>query len=183
MSQEPPTDPAVRSGFLLGLGCVVALVLGALAFFGRQHAGLAQSGGVARVNVAKTIRTKTGQPVRSTAKLQLDEAGNVLPDAPELGLGALDELAKTKLDDLKVFAREIGQADESRLFGISKPSEEALDKMMEEPPFKALGEEMGQLEKRWEAASQEERAMMRDRYAAIFDVLIAEARRRLAVLR
>jgi len=183
MSQESPPDREVRSGFLLGLGCVVALVLGALAFFGRQHAGLTRSGEVARATAAKTIRTKTGQPVRSSAKLQLDEAGNVLPDAPELGSGALHELAQAKLDELKVFAREIGLADESRLFGFSQPAEEALDKMLKEPPFKTLEREMDELEKRWEAASQEERAAMHDRASAIYDELIAEARRRLSALR
>jgi hypothetical protein len=183
MSQESPPDREVRSGFLLGLGCVVALVLGALAFFGRQHAGLTRSGEVARATAAKTIRTKTGQPVRSSAKLQLDEAGNVLPDAPELGPTALDDLGKVKVDELKVFAREVGLADERRLFGFSQRAEEALDKMLEESPWKGLAREMEEFDKRWEAASQEERAVMHDRATAIYDELLAEARRRLSALR
>jgi hypothetical protein len=183
MSQESPPDREVRSGFLLGLGCVVALVLGALAFFGRQHAGLTRSGEMASVSAAKTIRTKTGQPVRSSAKLQLDEAGNVLPDAPELGPTALDDLGKVKVDELKVFAREVGLADERRLFGLSQRAEEALDKMVEESPWKGLAREMEEFEKRWEEASQEERAVMHDRASAILDEMIAEARRRLSALR
>jgi len=165
------------------LGCVVALVLGALAFFGRQHAGLTRSGEMASVSAAKTIRTKTGQPVRSSAKLQLDEAGNVLPDAPELGPTALDDLAKAKVDELKVFARGLGLADESRLFGLSQRAEEALDRMTEEPPWDGLAREMDELGRRWEAASQAERAVMHDRATAIFDAMIAEARLRLAALR
>ncbi len=183
MSQESPPDREVRSGFLLGLGCVVALVVGALAFFGRPRAVLARPGEVAGATAAKTIRTKTGQPVRSSAKLQLDEAGNVLPDAPELGPTALDDLAKAKVDELKVFARGLGLADESRLFGLSQRAEEALDRMTEEPPWDGLAREMDELGRRWEAASQAERAVMHDRATAIFDEMLAEARRRLAALR
>jgi len=183
MSPESTPDREVRSGFLLGLGCVVALVVGALAFFGRPRAGLTRPGEVASVNAAKPIRTKTGQPVRSSAKLRLDEAGNVLPDAPELGPTALDDLGKVKVDELKVFAREVGLADERRLFGLSQRAEEALDKMVEESPWKGLAREMDELGRRWEAASQEERAVMHDRASAIYDELIAEARRRLAALR
>lgn len=183
MSQESLPDREVRSGFLLGLGCVVALVVGALAFFGRPRAGLTRPGEVASVNAAKPIRTKTGQPVRSSAKLQLDEAGNVLPDVPELGPTALDDLGKVKVDELKVFAREVGLADERRLFGLSQRAEEALDKMVEESPWKGLAREMEEFDRRWEAASQEERAVMHDRASAIYDELIAEARRRLAALR
>ncbi len=183
MSQESPPHREVRSGFLLGLGCVVVLVVGALAFFGRQHARLVRSGEMASVNAAKTIRTKTGQPVRSSAKLRLDEAGNVLPDAPELGPTALDDLGKVKVDELKVFAREVGLADERRLFGLSQRAEEALDKMVEESPWKGLAREMEEFEKRWEEASQEERAVMHARATAIFDEMLAEARRRLAALR
>ena len=183
MSPESPPDREVRSGFLLGLGCVVAFVLGALAFFGRQHAGLTRPDEAARAAAAKTIRTKTGQPVRSSAKLQLDEAGNVLPDAPDLGPTALDDLGKAKVDELKVFAREVGLADEHRLFGLSQRAEEALDKMVEESPWKGLAREMEEFDKRWEAASQEERAVMHDRATAIYDELLAEARRRLSALR
>lgn len=183
MFPESTPDREVRSGFLLGLGCVVALVVGALAFFGRPRAGLTRPGEVASVNAAKPIRTKTGQPVRSSAKLRLDEAGNVLPDAPELGPTALDDLGKVKVDELKVFAREVGLADERRLFGLSQRAEEALDKMVEESPWKGLAREMDELGRRWEAASQEERAVMHDRASAIYDELIAEARRRLAALR
>ena len=183
MSQESPPDREVRSGFLLGLGCVVALVVGALAFFGRPRAGLTRPGEVASVNAAKTIRTKTGQPVRSSAKLRLDEAGNVLPDAPELGSTALDDLGKAKVDELKVFARDIGLADERRFFGLSRRAEEALDKMVEESPWKGLAREMQEFDKRWEAASQEQRAVMHDRASVIFDEMLAEARRRLAALR
>jgi hypothetical protein len=183
MSQESPPDREVRSGFLLGLGCVVALVIGALAFFGRQHTGLTRSGEAVRVTAAQTIRTKTGHPVRSSAKLQLDEAGNILPDAPDLGPTALEDMGKAKIDELKVFAREIGLADESRLFGLSRRAEEALDKMVEESLWKGLAREMEEFDKRWEAASQEERAVMHDRATAIYDELIAEARRRLSALR
>jgi hypothetical protein len=183
MPPEPTTDRAVRSGFLLGLGCVVALVVGALAFFGRPRAGLARPGEVASVNAAKTIRTKTGQPVRSSAKLQLDEAGNVLPDAPELGPTALDDLVDSRFDELKVLARELGLADESQFFGLSQRAAQALDKMTEEPPWDGLAREMDELGRRWEAASQEERAVMHDRASAIYDELIAEALRRLAALR
>ena len=182
MSPESPPDREVRSGFLLGLGCVVVLVVGALAFFGRPRAGLARPGEVASVNAAKTIRTKTGQPVRSSAKLQLDEAGNVLPDAPELGPTALDDLVDSRVDELKVFARGLGLADESRLFGLSQRAEEALDKMTEEPPWDGLAREMDELGRRWEAASREERAVMHARSSAIIDEMVAEARRRLAAL-
>ena len=183
MSAELPPAREVRSGFLLGLGCVVALVLGALAFFGRQQAGVPRPGEVGRAAAAKTVRTNTGHPVRSSAKLQLDEAGNVLPDAPELGPTALDDLGKVKVDELKVFAREVGLADERRLFGLSQRAEEALDKMVEESPWKGLAREMEEFEKRWEEASQEERAVMHDRASAILDEMIAEARRRLSALR
>jgi hypothetical protein len=138
---------------------------------------------VASVNAAKTIRTKTGQPVRSSAKLQLDEAGNVLPEAPELGPTALDDLVDSRFDELKVFARELGLADESQFFGLSQRAAQALDKMTEEPPWDGLAREMDELGRRWEAASQEERAVMHDRASAIYDELIAEARRRLAALR
>jgi hypothetical protein len=183
MPPEPTTDRAVRSGFLLGLGCVVALVLGALAFFGRQHAGLARPGEVARVSAAKTIRTKTGQPVRSSAKLRLDEAGNVLPEGPELGPTALDDQWRSRLDELKVYAHGLGLADESQFFGLSQRAAQALDKMTEEPPWDTLAREMEEFDRRWEAASQAERAVMHDRATAIFDEMLAEARRRLAALR
>jgi hypothetical protein len=42
---------------------------------------------------------------------------------------------------------------------------------------------MDELGRRWEAASQAERAVMHDRATAIFDAMIAEARLRLAALR
>ena len=183
MSQESPPDREVRSGFLLGLGCVVALVVGALAFFGRPRAGLARPGEVASVNAAKTIRTKIGQPVRSSAKLRLDEAGNVLPEAPELGPTALEDQWRSRLDELKVYAHGLGLADESQFFGLSQRAAQALDKMTEEPPWDGLAREMQEFDKRWEAASQEQRAVMHDRASAIYDELIAEARRRLAALR
>jgi hypothetical protein len=183
MSAELPPAREVRSGFLLGLGCVVALVIGALAFFGRQHTGLTRSGVAVRATATQSIRTKTGHPVRSSAKLQLDEAGNVLPDGPELGPTALEDMGKAKVDELMVFAREIGLADESRLFGLSRRAEEALDKMAEESSWKGLAREMKEFGKRWEAASQEERAVMHDRAAAIYDELIVEVRRRLSALR
>jgi hypothetical protein len=54
--------------------------------------------------------------------------------------------------------------------------------MVEESPWKGLAREMEEFEKRWEEASQEERAVMHARATAIFDELIAEARRRLAAL-
>jgi hypothetical protein len=183
MSQESPPDREVRSGFLLGLGCVVALVVGALAFFGRQHAVLARPGEVSRATAAKTIRTKTGQPVRSSAKLQLDEAGNVLPDAPELGPTALDDQWRSRLDELKVYAHGLGLADESQFFGLSQRAAEALDKMTGEPHWDGLAREMREFDRRWEAASQAERAAMHERATAILDELLAEARRRLAALR
>ena len=183
MSQESPPDREVRSGFLLGLGCVVAVVVGALAFFGRPRAGLARPGEVASVSAAKTIRTKTGQPVRSSAKLQLDAAGNVLPDAPDLGPTALDDQWRSRLDELKVYAHGLGLADEGQFFGLSRRAAQALDKMTEEPPWDGLAREMEEFDRRWEAASQAERAVMHDRATAIFDEMLAEARRRLAALR
>ncbi len=183
MSQESPPDREVRSGFLLGLGCVVALVVGALAFFGRQHAVLPRPGEVARATAAKTIRTKTGQPVRSSAKLRLDEAGNVLPDAPELGPTALDDQWRSRVDELKVYAHGLGLADESQFFGLSQRAAQALDKMTGEPPWEGLAREMEGFDRRWEAASQAERAVMHDLATAIFDEMLAEARRRLAALR
>jgi hypothetical protein len=182
MSPESTPDREVRSGFLLGLGCVVALVVGALAFFGRPRAGLVRSGEVARATAAKTIRTKTGQPVRSSAKLRLDEAGNVLPDAPELGPTALDDLVDSRVDELKVYAHGLGLADESQFFGLSQRAAQALDRMTEEPPWDGLAREMEEFDRRWEAASQAERAVMHDRAIVIFDELLAEARRRLAAL-
>ena len=183
MSPESTPDREVRSGFLLGLGCVVALVVGALAFFGRPRAGLTRPGEVASVNAAKTIRTKTGQPVRSSAKLRLDEAGNVLPDAPDLGPTALDDQWRSRLDELKVYAHGLGLADEGQFFGLSQRAAQALDKMTEEPPWDGLAREMEEFDRRWEAASQAERAVMHARATAIFDEMLAEARRRLAALR
>jgi hypothetical protein len=93
----------------------------------------------------------------------------VVPDAPELGPTALDDLGKVKVEELKVFAREVGLADERRLFGLSQRAEEALDKMVEESPWQGLAREMKEFDKRWESASQEERAVMHGRAAAIYD--------------
>lgn len=183
MSPEPATNREVRSGFLLGLGCVIALVMGALAFFGRQQAVGPRPGEAARTAGVKTIRTKTGQTVRSSAKLSLDEAGNILPDAPVLGPKALEELAETRLRDLQAIAKELGCADETRLFGFSKAAEEALQVMQQEPGWRELGAEMDALQARWDKADPEERLRIHTRVNENFDVLLAEARRRLSALR
>ena len=183
MSPEPATAREVRSGFLFGLGCVIALVVGALAFFGRQSAAIARAGEVARPAGVKTIRTKSGQPVRSSAKLALDEAGNILPDAPELGERALEELAEGRLEDFKALAKELGCADETRLFGVSKAAEEAIAGMPREPGWRELGDEMDVLQARWSKASPDERARFHARAREIFDAMFVEVRRRWTALR
>jgi hypothetical protein len=183
MSAELPPVREVRSGFLLGLGCVVALVLGALAFFGRQQAGVPRPGEAARAVAAKTVRTNTGHPVRSSAKLQLDEAGNILPDAPELGPKVLADLNQVKFAELQALAEELGCADKSRLFGFSASAEKALDEMMKEPRWKQLDQEIDALAESWPEANQEERQVILDRTSAFWDQGIIEARRRLAALR
>jgi hypothetical protein len=183
MSPEPATDREVRSGFLLGLGCVVALVLGALAFFGRQQTAGARPSEATRAAGAKTIRTPTGRPVRSSAKLVLAEADNILPDAPELGERALEELAEARLEDFKALARELGCADETRLFGVSKAAEQAIDVMQREPGWRELGDEMDVLQARWSKADPDERARIHARAREIFDVMFVEVRRRWTALR
>ena len=183
MSPEPATDREVRSGFLLGLGCVIALVIGALAFFGRQQAVGPRSGEAVRTVGVKTIRTKTGHPVRSSAKLSLDEAGNILPDAPVLGPKALEELAETRLRDLQAIAKELGCADETRLFGFSKAAEDAIEGMRREPRWSELGEEMDVLQERWAEADPEERLRIHARVNENFDAMLAEVRRRWSALR
>jgi hypothetical protein len=183
MPPEPTTDRAVRSGFLLGLGCVVALVVGALAFFGRQPPSAARPGEAIRATDAKTIRTRAGHPVRSSAKIRLDEAGNVLPDAPELGPKVLADLTEVKFAELQALAEELGCADKSRLFGFSRSAEKALDEMMKEPRWKQLEQEIEALAESWPEANQEERQVILDRTSAGWDQVLIEARRRLSVLR
>ena len=183
MSAELPPAREVRSGFLLGLGCVVALVLGALAFFGRQQAVGARPGEAARATGVKTIRTKTGHPVRSSAKLPLDEAGNILPDAPALGPRALKELAEARLRELEAMAKELGCADGNRLFGFSKAAEEAIDGMRRESGWRELGEELDVLQDRWAEADPEERLRIHARANENFDAILAEVRRRWSTLR
>lgn len=183
MSAELPPVREVRSGFLLGLGCVVATVLGALAFFGRQQAGVPRPGEAARAAAAKTVRTNTGHPVRSSAKLQLDEAGNILPDASELGPKVLADWIHVKFTELQALAEELGCADKTRLFGFSDSAEKALGEMMDEPRWKQLDQEMDALAQSWSEANQEERQVILDRTSAVWDQLFIEARRRLSALR
>jgi hypothetical protein len=183
MSAELPPVREVRSGFLLGLGCVVALVLGALVFFGRQQAGLPRPGEAARAAAAKSVRTNTGHPVRSSAKLQLEEAGNILPDAPQLGPKVLADLDEVKFAELQALAEELGCADKSRLFGFSVSAEKALEEMNNEPRWKQLDQEIKALASSWPEANQEERQVILDRTSAGWEQLIIEARRRWSALR
>jgi hypothetical protein len=182
MPPEPTTNRQVRLGFLLGLGCVMALVLGALAFFGRPSASVAKAGDAPKSAGVRTFRTKTGYPVRSSAKLALEEAGNVLPDAPELGERALAELAESCLRDLQAIAKELGCADETRLFGLSKAAEDALGGMQREPGWRELDEEMHALQARWDKADPDERLRIHARVNENFDVILAEVRRRWSTL-
>ena len=183
MSPELAPDREVRSGFLLGLGCVVALVVGALAFFGRPHPSAARAGEAARATDARTIRTKAGHPVRSSAKIRLDEAGNVLPDAPELGPRFLEDWEEAKQDEFLAWVKESGFADESRLFGVSKAAEDVLEAMIKEPRWARSEQELETLKQSWPAANQEERRLIRERYEGLHGQLFDEARRRLAALR
>ena len=183
MPPEPTTDRAVRSGFLLGLGCVVALVVGALAFFGRPHPSAARPGEAIRATDAKTIRTRAGHPVRSSAKIRLDEAGNVLPDAPELGPRFLEDWEEAKRDEFLTWLKESGFADESRLLGVSKAAENVLEAMIKEPRWARFEQELETLKQSWPAANQEERRLIRERYEGLTVELIDEARRRLSALR
>lgn len=183
MSPEPATDREVRSGFLLGLGCVVALVVGALAFFGRPHPSAARPGEAARATDARTIRTKAGHAVRSSAKIRLDEAGNVLPDAPELGPRFLEDWEEAKQDEFLAWVKVSGFADESRLFGISKAAEDVFEAMIKEPRWAGSEQELEALKQSWPAANQEERRLIRERYEGLHVQLFDEARRRLAALR
>ena len=183
MSQELAPDREVRSGFLLGLGCVVALVVGALAFFGRPHPSAARAGEAARATDARTVRTKAGHPVRSSAKIRLDEAGNVLPDAPELGPRFLEDWEEAKQDEFLTWVKESGFADQSRLFGVSKAAEDVLEAMIKEPRWARSEQELETLKQSWPAANQEERRLIRERYEGLHGQLFDEARRRLAALR
>jgi len=183
MSQELAPDREVRSGFLLGLGCVVALVVGALAFFGRSHPSVARRGEVPGSTEARTIRTRTGHPVRSSAKIRLDEAGNVLPDAPELGPRFLEDWKEAKEDDFLAWIKESGFADESRLFGVSKAAEDVLEAMIKEPRWARFEQELETLERSWPEADQAERRLIRERYEGLHGQLFDEARRRLSALR
>lgn len=183
MSPELAPDREVRSGFLLGLGCVVALVVGALAFFGRPHPSAARAGEAARATDARTIRTKAGHPVRSSAKIRLDEAGNVLPDAPELGPRFLEDWEEAKQDEFLAWVKESGFADESRLFGVSKAAEDVLEAMIKEPRWARSEQELETLKQSWPAANQEERRLIRERYEGLHGQLFDEARRRLSALR
>lgn len=183
MSPELAPDREVRSGFLLGLGCVVALVVGALAFFGRTHSSAARPGEATRATDAKTIRTKAGHPVRSSAKIRLDEAGNILPDAPELGPRFLEDWEEAKQDEFLTWVKESGFADESRLFGVSKAAEDVLEAMIKEPRWARSEQELETLKQSWTAANQEERRLIRERYEGLHGQLFDEARRRLSALR
>lgn len=183
MSLELAPDREVRSGFLLGLGCVVALVVGALAFFGRTHPSAARPGEATRATDAKTIRTKAGHPVRSSAKIRLDEAGNILPDAPELGPRFLEDWEEAKQDEFLTWVKESGFADESRLFGVSKAAEDVLEAMIKEPRWARSEQELETLKQSWTAANQEERRLIRERYEGLHGQLFDEARRRLSALR
>lgn len=183
MPPEPAADRTIRAGFLLGLGCVVALVVGALAFFGRTPMPLTRPGGVARATGAKTHRTQAGHPVRSSAKIRLDETGNILPDAPELGPGFLEECSKAKQDEFVAWLKEAGFADESRLFGISKAAEDVLAAMIKESRWARLEEELETLKQFWPAANQEERRLIRERHGGLQVQLFDEARRRLTAPR
>ncbi len=183
MSPELAPDREVRSGFLLGLGCVVALVVGALAFFGRTHPSAARPGEATRATDAKTIRTKAGHPVRSSAKIRLDEAGNILPDAPELGPRFLEDWEEAKQDEFLTWVKESGFADESRLFGVSKAAEDVLEAMIKEPRWARSEQELETLKQSWTAANQEERRLIRERYEGLHGQLFDEARRRLSALR
>ena len=183
MSPEPATDREVRSGFLLGLGCVVALVVGALAFFGRPHPSAVRPGEAARATDAKTVRTKAGHPVRSSAKIRLDEAGNILPDAPELGPRFLEDWEEAKQDEFLTWLKESGFADESRLLGVSKAAEGVLEAMIKEPRWAGSEQELETLKQSWPAANQEERRLIRERYEGLTVELIDEARRRFSALR
>ena len=95
----------------------------------------------------------------------------------------MDDQWRSRLDELKVYAHGLGLADESQFFGLSQRAAQALDKMTEEPPWDTLAREMEEFDRRWEEASQEERAVMHARATAVFDEMLAEARRRLAALR
>ncbi|MEY4853723.1 MAG: hypothetical protein RIR32_399 [Verrucomicrobiota bacterium] len=183
MPPEPTTDRAVRSGFLLGLGCVVALVVGALAFFGRPHPSAARPSEATRATDAKTIRTKAGHAVRSSAKIRLDEAGNILPDAPELGPRFLEDWEEAKRDEFLTWLKESGFADESRLLGVSKAAENVLEAMIKEPRWARFEQELETLKQSWPAANQEERRLIRERYEGLTVELIDEARRRFSALR
>jgi hypothetical protein len=182
MPPEPTTNRQVRLGFLLGLGCVMALVLGTLAFFGRPAASVAKAGDAPKSAGVRTFRTKTGYPVRSSAKLALQEAGNVLPDAPELGERALAELAESRLRDLQAIAKELGCADETRLFGLSKAAEASIEGMSREPNWRELGKEMDGLQARWAKADPEERLRIHARFNENFDAFLVEVRRRWSTL-
>ena len=183
MSPELAPDREVRSGFLLGLGCVVALVVGALAFFGRTHPSAAGPGQAARATDARTVRTKAGHPVRSSAKIRLDEAGNVLPDAPELGPRFLEDWEEARGGEFLAWLKESGFADESRLFGVSKAAEDVLEAMIKEPRWARSEQELETLKQSWPAANQEERRLIRERYEGLSVQLFDEARRRLSALR
>jgi hypothetical protein len=154
-----------------------------LAFFGRTHPSAAGRREATRATDAKTVRTKAGHPVRSSAKIRLDEAGNILPDAPELGPRFLEDWEEAKGDEFLAWLKESGFADESRLFGVSKAAEDVLEAMMKEPRWARFEQELASLKQSWPAANQEERRLIRERYESLSVQLFDEARRRLSALR
>jgi hypothetical protein len=121
--------------------------------------------------------------VRSSAKIRLDEAGNVLPDAPELGPRFLEDWEEARGGEFLAWLKESGFADESRLFGVSKAAEDVLEAMIKEPRWAGFEQELATLKQSWPAANQEERRLIRERYEGLSVQLFDEARRRLSALR
>ena len=181
MSVDAPHTPRVRPRFLLGVTFVAAVVLVGLFVFGRRSTVSAEAPAAGQRSAVASPSAKVFP--RSAAHLQLDEAKNVRPDAPEVTSTSLQQLDGQVYPRMMALAQEMQVADPTRLFGLSARAEETLDAMMKEPRFRELETLLKEQERRWVEADMAERQEILKVRRAAYDELLAEARVRLSALR